>query len=62
MKNHKNIKNQKGSKPGIKICNGQVIVDNQTLSQHRPPDSLNFHYIFLIPEHNTARAVNLTLN
>ena len=62
MKAHKNPHTKKLKNKGVQIKNGQISIDNDTLTHHRPPDSVKFHYVFYIPELKTARVVNLTVN
>ncbi len=62
MEAHKNPHTKKLKNTGVQVKNGLILIDNDTLALHRPPDSVNFHYVFYIPELKTARVVNLTVN
>jgi len=62
MKNKSEQNKAQKTNAGVKVQNGQVSIDTQTLNDLRPPDCINFHYVFYIPEHNVVRIVNMTLN
>ena len=63
MKNkNKTNQTQQPNHSSIRIKYGQILVDTTTLNRHRPPESLDLHYVFFLLESNIGRSIKLSVN